>query len=214
MTLAIPPAALLDLQPPCLGVASAVEHYLLENPWPIAAALSLGALVVGWRALREGHRPTLFVAIGSLLAALVVIALGYGVTTNAERGTAVVSELVRRAERSDIPGMLELFTPQCLLHYGRPENPGRLRPDWERSIGLLQGRYTIESNTVTRLNGTSESGSAATIELACLTTVSAAPYPTPNVWWMRVAEQPDGVWRIERLACLRLGQQAPSAGAF
>lgn len=199
---------------PSAGLASAFEHYLLENPWPAVVVATLAGLALGWRALREGHRPTLNVALGSLGLAVAVFVLSATVTTNAERGVAVVSELVRRAERADIQGMLALFTPQCLLHYGRPENPGTLRPDWESTIGLLEGRYEIESNTVTRLAGTSERGNAATVELACLTTVSAAPYPTPSVWWLRVAEQPDGEWRIERLACLRIGQQTPSPGSF
>lgn len=194
--------------------AGILSHYLLENPWPAAALGLLAGAILGWHALREGHRTALRVALACIATAFAVPVLALSVTTNAERGAAVVADLVRRAEAGDVSGMLALMTPGCLLHYGRPENPGTPRPDWEPTVGLLQGRYAIERNSVTRLDAESASGSAATVELACLTEVGIAPYPTPSVWWMRVAEQPDGAWRIERIACLKVGREAPTRGTF
>jgi hypothetical protein len=205
----LPDPDLLVPVPMSLGL---VSKYVFENPWPVTGLCLAIGLILGWKALREGHRPTLQVAIAVAILGAIVAGLGLSITTSAERGRAVVSALVSRAESGDVSGMLALLTPECLLHYGRAENPGLPRPDWEQSIGLLQGRYRIESNSITRLEAQSAKGNGATVELSCLTTVSSAPYPTPSAWWMRVAEQPDGSWKIERIAFLRVGRQEPRPG--
>jgi hypothetical protein len=195
-------------------LAGLLSRYVLENPWPLTGLLVLLGAGLGWRALREGQRALLYGAIALLTAAAAVLSLGLAVTTSGERARDVVAQLVSRAEAGDTAGMLHLMTPGCLLHYGRPQNPGVRRPDWERTIGLLQGRYRIEENTVTRLDADSSDAKTATVELACLTTVSIAPYPTPSAWWLRVAEQPDGEWKIDRIAFLRVAKQEPTPGSF
>lgn len=195
-------------------LAGLLSRYVLENPWPLAILLGLIGAGLGWKWLREGERAYRDVAAGCLAAAAIVLGLGLAITTSAERAKVVVRDFVAHAEAGDIDAMLGLLTDGCTLHYGAPENPGLPREMWEPSIGLLRGRYAIDSNRITRLDAESERGGAATVELACVTTVSLAPYPTPNAWWLRVAEQRDGSWRIERIAARRIGNSTPEPGSF
>ena len=195
-------------------LAGILSRYVLENPWPLAGLCLLVGSILAWKALREGHRPTLNVGAAIVAMGVVVIGLGASITTSAERAREVVANLVSRAETGDIGGMLDLMTPGCILHYGRPENPGFPRSEWEPSVGLLQGRYEIDQNTVTRLDAEGADGKAATVELACVTSISISPYPTPSAWWLRVAEQADGRWKIERIAFLRVGKQEATPGIF
>lgn len=195
-------------------LAGMLTHYVFENPWPLALLCLVGGAVLARRALVEGERATMRAAIATFGGAALALILGYAVTTNGERASAVVSELMARAAAGNTAGMLELLTPGCVLHYGAPENPGVPREMWEPAIGLLRGRYTIERNTITRLDAESAGRAAATVELACVTSVSLAPYPTPNAWWLKVAEQQDGTWKIERIAARRIGSETPTPGTF
>jgi hypothetical protein len=204
--------ASLGLPSPTL--AGLISRYVLENPWPLAILLGLIGAGLAWKWLREGERAYRDVAAGCLVAGGVILGLGLAITTSAERAKVVVRAFVTHAESGDIPSMLALLAERCTLHYGAPENPGLPREMWEPSIGLLRGRYAIDSNRITRLDAESDGGDAATVELACVTTVDLAPYPTPNAWWLRVAMQPDGAWRIERIAARRIGNSTPEPGAF
>jgi hypothetical protein len=195
-------------------VAGTFSRYILENPWPLAIASFAIAGVLGWKALSEGERRFRDIALVAFGLGITVSLLGTLVTTAAERGKAVVAELVDRAERGDITGMLSLMTEDCLLHYGSPENVGRRRSDWESTIGFLRGTFTIDSNSITKLDAESDGRKAARVDLACLTNVSLSPYPVPSVWWIRVAEQPNGEWKIDRIAALKIGGNTPGPGSF
>ncbi len=200
-----------DVHPTLAGM---LTHYLFENPWPLAVLCVIAGVVLGRRALAEGERASGRAALAAFAGSALALALGFLITTNGERASAVVRELMARAEAGNTAGMLELLTPGCVLHYGAPENPGVPREMWEPAIGLLKGRYTIERNTITRLEAESAGRASATVELACVTSVSLAPYPTPNAWWLKVAEQSDGSWRIERIAARRIGSETPTPGTF
>ncbi|MDZ4756217.1 MAG: hypothetical protein SGJ11_17210 [Phycisphaerae bacterium] len=192
--------------------ASLTSQYIFENPWPLTGLLVLAGLIIGWKALTEGDRPKRNVAAALLAAGGVVAALGAYVTTSGEHARQTVKDFVLRAEAADIDGMLALMTDSCLLHYGAPENPGSPRQDWMHIIQALQGKYRIEENQITNLKAESVSGNAATVDLSCRTTMSG--FPTASSWWLRVSEQADGSWRIERIAALRLNGQRPNPGSF
>ena len=50
--------------------------------------------------------------------------------------------------------------------------------------------------------------------LGCLTEVASGYGPIPTLWWIEVRRMPDGGWRIDRLAWLRLLNQVPDRGAL
>jgi hypothetical protein len=197
-----------------LTLAGILDRYLFENPWPLVVVLLVVAIALGWKGLTEGDAPKRNVAL--VLAGLAAAAglAGSLVTTAAEEARAVVERLVAHATSGDTAAMLAELSPNCLLHYGRPENPGVQRSVWEPSLGLLRGQYSIESNRITALSAESVSSTAATVELSNATVVSIFGAPMPNSWWFRVAKQPDGTWKIERIAALRIGRDAPTPGMF
>jgi hypothetical protein len=214
MASALPLSLVLPAAPYTPTLAGLITKYIFENPWPLALlCLAVGGFLL-WKWLREGDRAMRDIGGAAAAAGCVVLVLGYAITTNGERASRVVREFVTRAETGDTSGMLELLTPTCVLHYGAPENPGVPREMWEPAIGLLKGRYTIESNSVTRLDAESAGGDAATVELACVTSVDIAPYPTPSAWWLKVGAQSDGSWKIERIASRKIGGQVPTPGTF
>jgi ketosteroid isomerase-like protein len=202
----------MHAMPPLL--ASVVVHYVLENPWPLAALLAVAAGLLVHRARGTGERQPLFVALGLAGAAVVVVLLATVVTTRGERAEAIVREFVARAERADTSGMLSLLSDNATLHFGRPENPGVGRDEIRSMLSDLEGRYRIESNTITQLDATGEPGPAATVLLTNRTSVAAGYDGVPNSWWLRVGEQKDGSWKIERIAFLKAAGQPGSPGLW
>lgn len=185
-------------------LATAAERYLFENPWPLTLILAVATAALAWKGLTGGDRRLLYGAAGSAAAAAVVWALSALVTTPAERAVEIVRAVVGHAERGETGYMLDAFSAKALMHYGRPENPGRPMDEIRAAIATLDGRYRILSNRVTQLEGTTESDQAATVLLTCVTEVQEGLGDTPNSWWFRVAEQYDGTWKIERIAFLRI----------
>lgn len=193
-----------------LAVTGLLERHVLERPWITLALLGGAALLLAWRGLGSGERRPLVAAGACAAAAVVVLLLSMLVTTPAERGAAVVRAFVTHAERGETDRMLDLLAPNATFHYGRPENPGLPNDEIRVMVRTLEGRYRIEANTVTQLDATAESRSAATVLLTNRTSVAAGYDFVPNSWWLRVARQPDGAWRIERIAFLRVAGQDPT----
>ncbi|MFO0827424.1 MAG: hypothetical protein U0572_04670 [Phycisphaerales bacterium] len=191
-----------------------IDRYVLENPWPLGVVLAIAAAGFAWKALSSGERKARRIALACAVASAAVFIVGASVTTAAERAEAVVRELVARAERGESSRMLELFADRATMHYGRPENPGTDIDEIRAAAASLEGRYRITSNRITQLDGTSESATSATVLLTCFTDVSAGFGTTPNSWWLRVAQQPDGSWKIERLAFLKVAGRAADGGVW
>ena len=190
-----------------LLAAGTLEHFTIENPWPLAAALLLGALALGWRGLTAGERGPLRAAIACAVAATCVVVLGLVVTTPAERATAAVSALVASAEKGEPSRMLPMFAPSATMHYGSPESPGFDMSEIHDAIDTLGGRYKIVSNRITQLEGETVSSSEATVLLTCFTEVTQGYGATPNSWWFDVRKQSDGSWKVQRLALVKLAGQ-------
>ena len=74
----------------------------------------------------------------------------------------------------------------------------------------LEGSYRIEANTITQLDAEGEAGDAATVLLTNRTSVAAGYEGVPNSWWLKVAAQKDGTWKIERIAFLKAAGQTGS----
>lgn len=191
-----------------------LTRYVFENPWPLGITVALAAIFVGWRGLSSGERAPRQTAAILAAAAFGVFLLATLITTAAERGEAVVRELVSRAERGETSRMLDLFSPNATMSYGRPENPGVDFNEIRAALSTLEGRFRITSNRVTQLEGNSEASGVATVLLTCLTDVEAGYGTTPNSWWLKLAEQPDGSWKIERLAFLKVAGRAADGAVW
>jgi len=176
-----------------------LTRYVFENPWPLGLLLALVALFVGWRGLNSGERAPRQTAAVLGAAAAGVFLLSALITTSAERETS---------------RMLDLFSSNATMSYGRPENPGVDFNEIRAALSTLEGRFRITSNRVTQLEGNSEASGVATVLLSCLTDVEAGYGTTPNSWWLKVAEQPDGSWKIERLAFLKVAGRAADGAVW
>lgn len=198
---------------PTLLAAGFLERTLLERPWPLIGVLALVAGVLAWRGVGTGERRPFLLAGAVASVGLAVLLIAYLVTTPAERAAAVVRAFVAEAEAGRTDRMLDLLTPQATFHYGRPENPGLPMDEIRSMLRTLEGRYRIEANSITQLDATTDSDRAATVLLSNRTSVAAGYNHVPNSWWLRVARQEDGDWRIERIAFLRVAGQTPG-GSF
>ena len=182
-------------------------RFVLENPWPLGIVLLAIAVFIAWRGLREGMRNRVRIAVVLATLGGVVITAGSLVTTSGEHGKQVTRALVEAVVSEDLVGGLALFSDDAEMRAGSPQNPGVGIDVIQRQFSLLADRYTIESNSITRLRGYSISADEAEVRLACLTYVSAIP--NTSQWILRVRRMPEGQWRITRLTCVAINDQTP-----
>ena len=188
--------------------SSLFTHYVLENPWPVGGVLVAIALILGWLGLREGlsNRVRIAWLIG-LIGAGVMLA-GTLVTTAGEHGRAITRALVDAAVGEDLVGGLAVFSDDATLHVGSPQSPGRDHAFIQEQFASLAQQFDIESNSITQLRSATISGDEAEVRLACLTTVTAFPFPNTSQWVVRVRRTADGSWKVVKLTCVAINDQA------
>ena len=131
------------------------------------------------------------------------------VVTPGEHGERVVRAFVERATASDADGMLALVAPDARIHFVRAENPGLGIDVIEQGVRLLERRYTVRSNSITRLRGTTTADGTGEVVLACLTDVDGGYAATPHGWTIEVAER-GGSWLIVRMVFRSVAGRDPS----
>ena len=189
-----------------------VSRYLFENPWPGAVALVLLGLILLWRARADGGRRVLLAGLSALTLAGLLLALAALVTTPGEHGRSLVRRLVDAAEAGDVAGASALFEPDATINFDRPDNPSMGRSVIDRGLASLADRHRVESNSVSRLRGTTVDGRTGSVELSCWTQTASSMGNIPSQWIFRVRQQPDGSWLIDRMTCVSIaGRQVGSA---
>ena len=194
--------------PPPVGLFT---QYVLENPYPLGLLALVVAAVLAWTALRVG-RPERVVAAGILaVIGAGILLVGTFVVTSGEHARRVVLEVVDAAVAGDVVTAGALFTDDATLALGSPTNPGYPRDRIERGLDQLAGRYRIADNQVTILDGFTESSRQATVHLGCRTTPEGGFGPVPTLWVLRVELQPDGTWKISRVAWVGFAGRTPDS---
>jgi hypothetical protein len=196
-----------------LGIptSSAPVRHLLENPWLPALAILFAGLLVGWLGVTRGERRLLIAGIVASLAAATWITVGTLVRTPGERACELARSIVAAAERGDAAGMLAEFAPDATFHYGRPDQPGLPFGEIADAAAAIEGRYRIESNSVTQLDPHTDPDRPDTgyAVLSCRTVTAASPAPTPSSWVLRAVRGPDGRWTIDRLTLVKVAGRDP-----
>lgn len=190
--------------PPPVGP---VTRYVLENPYPLGAVLLVAALIVGWTALQGGDRRRLLVGGALLVAGALVLLVGRIVVTAGEHGEATTRAFVDAVVAEDLTGADGLLAPGATMSFGSPQNPGWDRDYLRGRISDTAARFDIETNRITMLRGYEREDGSAEVHLACWTEVDGGWGPTPTSWVLRVREQPDGDWLIERIAWISANGQ-------
>jgi len=182
-------------------------QHVLENPWPLGLILLAAGGFLLWSGSRDGLLKRMKVggALGAVGAAILVI--GNVVVTSGEHAKIVTRKLVNAATENDAAGALALFSPEAVFAFTSPKNPGFGFEFISTQLNRLGDRYSIDSNTITRLRGYSESSDVGVAHLACITHVQGIP--TASRWVVRVKEQPSGVWEIVHLTCVAINDRPP-----
>lgn len=182
----------------------AFARFLLENPWPAVVVMAVLAIVLLKLARDRDDRRLLSGALAAALVGAAVWIVSWSVTTPGEHARRVVGAFVEAAEAGDVPAMHRWLVPDASLHLGALTAPGLDRQELDRALSLLESKHRVESNSITMLRAGALSSDAAIAELGCITTTHGSYGPVPSSWLFRVERQPDGSWRIRRLAAVSI----------
>ncbi|MCP3903451.1 MAG: hypothetical protein GY715_07420 [Planctomycetes bacterium] len=185
-----------------------MTHYLFENPYPLAIALAVIGLAIGWKGMLDGRAGPLKIAPVPLVLALAVVATGLLVVTAGERGRAVVRSFVDAVVEDDLVGADAKLARNVTAHLGSARNVGHDRAFIMSGLSRLVDRFEIEDNSITRLDALEQTSTSATLHLTCWTE-SESWGTTRSQWQVEVREQADGAWLIQRLTCLSVNDRPP-----
>ena len=186
-----------------------MSHYLLENPWPIGIISGTLGLILIISFVRTGETRLLLGCLAALALAVLVVSLDALITTPAEHGETLVSELVDAAEAGDVEGMLRHISPEASLHLGSVTRPGRPFAALKESFETLSGRNRITENWVIRLSGESDGLGGALVFLSCRTSTSGSYGLVPTTWFFEIGPDGNGGWQITRIVFESLMGRAP-----
>lgn len=207
----LPP--LLAQAVPSLPAPPAVQHYLLENPWPTAIVLAVCGLVVAAILNRQGQsRRAVLTAVGLFLAAGAVVATSSLVTTTREALIHRTRLLIDAAARADTESLRDMLASDADLR------AAFLTGDWGRDR-LLDGvqrylgqQYPIQSHREDSARAIIDGPNAARTQIHVVVRAKEATmYDVPVGSWWRIEwrKDADGVWRVRGLECLQLSAIAP-----
>lgn len=194
-----------------LPSSNLLNQWILENPWPMGITLLVAGAALAWTGLRGGMRERQRWAIVPCVLGASVIGLGLLIKTAGERAAEVTRAFVEAVVAEDVIAADRLLAPQPALALGSPMNPGYDAAFLRERLDFVADRYDIETNTITRLDGSTQSGSVGVVRLSCLTRESGLPYPMASQWQIRVERQDDGAWKIAHITFVSLNDQPPSS---
>lgn len=202
---AIQPGALLAqsgfglIDPPApraLPSPPPIEHYLLENPWPLVVVLAVAGVTAFLRLRAAGKpRPGTLWGLTLFLAAGGVWTLASWVQTGREAITRSTAALIGAAARADIPSLdallsdqLSLFRPGGGPGLGKTETIGRVQRD-------LGGPYRVREWAVLETQAMTDSASSGVAQVRVRVTLEAAGIPNISWWRIDWRKGADGAWR-------------------
>lgn len=193
---------------PSLPAPPALEHYLLENPWPLVIVLVVAALVAAALLNRRARgRQALLAAGGLLIVAGAVIAAAALVTTTRETLIQRTRELVDATAKADIAALQDMLASDVELRTfffdrGRPR--GELLDDVRRYMGQ---EYPVQSHREDSAQATIDGRNAARTQVHVVVRArEVTMYDVPVGSWWRIEwrKDDDGQWRVRGLECLQL----------
>jgi hypothetical protein len=200
---------------PTLPASPLFTRVFAEHPWtPVTFLLIVGA-ALAWYGAHNERAKLILAGVASLLLAAGMLTLAYFVQSPGERAAEAVRHLVRCAEQADVSGVADCFTPDASIQYGSLTGTGEDMAEILRAANSLRDRHRIQSNSITHLQFATIDDDRAQVLLGCTTaTAGSAGFSVPTSWWMQLARQPDGTWRINRIAFLRYMNQPASSNTI
>lgn len=188
------------------------EHYLVENPWPLAGLLVVTAVGLIWWFNQQGKAKDgvrwatlcIVVAAAALLAANLV-------TTTRETVIAQTRQLIAVTAKADVASIEPLLGREIILSL--PGNSAQFSRG--QILDLVRkypgGQYPVESVSVDSVQAVLDGGSVANVQAHVRTRVpEATMYDFPVGSWWKIGWRRDGDrWVVSSLQCLQIDGVGP-----
>lgn len=211
--MAIPSASsfLLLAQVAPLRSPPALEHYLFEQPLPLAIGLlaaGVAARIILARAGRDGlGRAIGWAGLALGMGAYVAASL---IATPRERLMRATRDLIKAGATPDLPALERVLEPQVSLGFGEVRSAKMERAALGRLIERVHGRVEIRDwslqETQAEIVGPGIGRTQARVRVE-----SRVWYPSVTWWRIDWRKDPStGEWRAETLTCLLIDGRQPS----
>ena len=186
-----------------------IEGWILDGPWTLAALLFATAVGLLFLAInRDDSRLGRF-ALGTALAAALVLAIGIMVETPSESARAATERFVEAAVDGRVDDLLRTLDEDATLHVARVENPGFPRSNLEEALDGLRNRHRIDENSITLLDAAEARDGAVWVELACITRTASSGGWVPSRWILEWQRADPGEWRIRSITAMKIAGVVP-----
>lgn len=183
-------------------------HYVMENPWPLAACLFTAAVALLLIGYRRGGAPPRIVAGVIGIATIGFIALSMVIKTDrevmADRTRALVNAAVLPV---DIDTFRETLSRESRF-FGR---------DYEQILSTIQtatDHWRVKQAFITNLLARRDGDTRGRTYLSVITRIdtSIGGGSAQTRWLLHWQKEPDGAWRVTRIDWLSLNDRDASEG--
>jgi hypothetical protein len=192
-----------------------LEHWLLEQPWPVAAALAGVGLVLlfhGWRRRRRG---VMIVGGAALLLSAGVLILAAAVTTTRELLITRTQDLIAATTPLDVARLQTFFEPNATL--AGPDGGTWLEFDaLFEELRKATKRYAVQGQAIRELAAQEQGERLGQTELDLRTTLGGGfgDRPVATRWLFTWAQGPNGQWHVRQVRWLKLNAMDPPMGVW
>ena len=191
------------------SISGLFTDWVLENPYPLAVIGIVVGICMLWASRGGGQnrqRLSGLVAIG--IAALLLL-IGALVETAGEEAELLTEQLVEDAVAGDVDAVLDQFAANAGFGLSSPKSAPFAVEVVGDQVRSLVGRYSIQSNRITRLSAYTISGDKAEVRFSCSTDTGDG-FATPTTWIAEYERQDDGELKIVRLTWMSVMGNKPS----
>jgi len=188
------------------------ERWILEQPIPAAVMLVVFGLILFFILAQRGQlRHGMIAGVSGIALGVVVLVIGYSVTTTREHLRSLTDEWLVDVFAADSAGAGALLSEQLTAASSGRILDGFSKPQMVAIINGFDGFRVREWDTKFRgavIDGDGIGRTQVTLRVVGGFTQNAMMPSTWEFTWRRAT---DGSWRMTRLECLSLwGQQPPS----
>lgn len=191
------------------------EHLLLENPWPLVAALGAVGVVLLILANRRRQSRLFHAAIVALMLAVGAFLLASYVTTQREELAGRTRRLVELTAPLQVPALEAMFAPNAVLSDGNGNVCLRAEGIF-RDLEAALGRYPIADQSIRQVDAeVLRPGFGATeFDLSTSLRSEYGQSAIRTVWRVDWRRGGDGQWQITDIRWLKFQGKAPRCGMW
>ena len=188
--------------------------FVLENAPLLGGCLLALAVIVWVVGARRGSLAVVAVAPACVVVVLALAIAAWLVELPSDHALRTVRALVAAAEQANIPALRSTLANDATIHMGSFDGHGSDRARIDRAFESFRGRHKIEDNSVWSIEGRTLASDRAMVDLTCRTRTASSLGTVPTQWTFEVVRDPDGNWRIARIAWRAVAGQTPSLSLF